>query len=480
MTVIDDTKHERNLRETFAQVVDLLDKQELVSDLTIKQGGSRPDLVQSLLTKQHLVELQRKLERLHPADVAFVLEGLPLARREMVWDLVSDDRRGAILLEVSEAVRDHLIGEMQRSEIVEVAEHLDSDQIADLAPSLPKDTVLEILNTLDNQDRSQVQTVLSFPPGSVGSLMAFDMITVRDDVTLDVVLRYLRKRRDTDDQLSQFFVVDRAGTLKGLLPLKTLIVNDPDILVGAVMEAAEMVFFTDDQARDAVHAFERYDLITAPVVNIHHQLVGVISVDAVVDFINESVQRQQLKQAGLREDEDLFGPLWKSGKNRWVWLAINLLTAFIASRVIGAFEDTIAKLVALAALMPIVASIGGNTGNQTVALMVRGLALDQLDAANVRHLFFKELGISVINGMLWGGVVGLFAYFMYGQAKLALVMTAAMLLNLLIASIAGVCIPLALHRMGRDPAFGSSVMLTAITDCMGFFVFLGLATVFLF
>jgi magnesium transporter len=207
--------------------------------------------------------------------------------------------------------------------------------------------------------------------------------------------------------------------------------------------------------------------------------VGVVSVDAVVDFINESVQRQQLKQVGLREDEDLFGPVWKSGRNRWVWLAINLMTAFIASRVIGAFEDAIAELVALAALMPIVASIGGNTGNQTVALMIRGLALAQLDAGNIRHLLFKELGISLINGVVWGGVVGLFAFMIYGQVKLALVMTTAMLLNLLIASIAGVFIPLGLHRLGRDPAYGSSVILTAITDCMGFFLFLGLAATFL-
>jgi magnesium transporter len=228
-----------------------------------------------------------------------------------------------------------------------------------------------------------------------------------------------------------------------------------------------------------VQAFERYDLRTAPVVNIHNQVVGVLSVDQVMDYVNESAQRERLSLVGLREDEDLFGSVWKSSRNRWTWLILNLMTAFIASRVIGLFEGTIERLVALAALMPIVASVAGNSGNQTVALVIRGLALNQINTGNFYRLLFKEIGISLINGLVWGSVVGFFAYLFYGKVSLAVVMVAAMMLNLLMGALAGVVFPLTLHKLGRDPVMGSSVMLTAITDSMGFFIFLGLAAMFL-
>lgn len=479
MVELEELVHQRNLQSTLDAVIDLLNKQELVSSFTARQATPRQDLLQDLLARQQLAEIERTLAQLHPADLAYVLEGLPHGRREKIWSLIKPEQRGAVLLELSEAVRDHLIGGMQGAEIIGAAEHLDSDEIADLVPSLPRDTVLQLLNTLDDKDRAQVQSALAFPAGTVGALMDLDVVTVREDVDLDVVLRYLRQRKGIPKHTDQLCVVDRDGTLKGLLPVHELLVHDPNTQVAAVMTRNPVVFHTDALANDAVSAFERYNLISAPVVNIHHRLVGILRIEEVMDFLNEAVHRERLSQVGLSEDEDLFGPIVKSGRNRWMWLSLNLMTAFIASRVVGVFEGTIGKLAALAALMPIVASIAGNSGNQTVALVIRGLALNQISAGNLRQLVVKELGIGLMNGALWGAVVGVFAFVFYFKLSLALVMTAAMMLNLLIGALAGVLFPIALHRFGRDPVMGSSVMLTAVTDSMGFFIFLGLASLLL-
>ncbi|MGE0386240.1 MAG: magnesium transporter [Gammaproteobacteria bacterium] len=469
----------RNLQSTVDDIVELLDKQALVRDVSLKQAPDRTDLVETLVARQQFVQLQRRVERMHPADVAYVLERLALERRTELWTIVPAERRGAVLLELADAVRDQLVESMAPTDIVAAAEHLDSDQIADLVPSLPKDTVVALMSALDSQDRREVGEVLSYPPGSVGALMDLDVVTVREDVSLDVVLRYLRRRDDLPEPVDQIFVVDRGGELKGLLRLKDLLTNDPDRLVSELMVREPLVFTTDDPARDAVQAFERYDLVSAPVVTGHKKLTGVLRFDAVLDHISETAENELLKQVGLREDEDLFAPVWRSTRNRWPWLAVNLLTAFIASRVIGVFEGTIERIVALATLLPIVASLGGNTGNQTVALVIRAIALEQIGRANVLRVMGKELGISLVNGAVWGAVVGAVAYLLYHSAGIAAVMTLAMILNLLIASLAGVFVPLGLHWTGRDPVHGSSVILTFITDSMGFFLFLAMATAFL-
>lgn len=475
----DEIKHQKNLQDTLVQILSLLRKQELVSELVRKQEMPRHDLVQNLIEKQHINELKKRLQQLHPADVAFILESLPLDQRQMVWDLVKVEHYGAILLEVSDAVRESLIEEMEHEELLDAAEHLDSDEIADLVPDLPKDVVFELLTSLDSRNRAKVQSALSFPEGTVGALMEFEMITVRDDINLATVIRYLQRRGEIPAQTDQLFVIDRENNFKGLLPLRSLLIHDPDLPVTEMMLSEPVFFYTDGSAREAVQAFERYDLLSAPVINAHHQLVGCLSVDAVMDFINDTSQKERLNQVGLSEEEDLFASVWKSAKNRWMWLAINLLTAFVASRVIGVFENTIQQIVALATLMPIVAGIGGNTGNQTMTLIIRGLALQQINTNNFKYLFFKELAIAFLNGLLWGSVIGGVAYVLYDKISIGIVMTAAMVLNLLLAALAGVLIPLILHSTGRDPAMGSSVMLTAVTDSMGFFIFLGLATIFL-
>jgi len=309
--------------------------------------------------------------------------------------------------------------------------------------------------------------------------MDFDMISIRDDVTVEIVLRYLRRLDEMPDHTDQLFVVNHAAQLKGLLPVNRLLVTDPDTPVSTVMQPEFTKFHPQENAQDAANAFERYDLVSAPVVDEGGKLIGRVTVNAVMDYIREETDSDRLTAGGLLEDEDLFASVWRSVRNRWTWLAVNLVTAFIASRVIGLFEGSISKLVALAALMPIVAGISGNSGNQTITMIVRALALGQITAANARKLFAKEIGVSAVNGLIWGGVVGLFAFFIYHNWQLGVVMTGAMVLSLMLAAVMGVAIPLTMQKLGRDPALGASVMITAITDSGGFFIFLGLATIFL-
>jgi len=477
MTELDESR--QRVHENLQRVTELLHKHELVESLVHRQQGPRQQLVEGLVHKLHLVELQKLLDALHPADVANLLESLPVEQRLIVWDLVKAEREGEILLEVSDAVRQTLIADMDAQELVAATEQLDTDEIADLAPDLPREVFQGVIRSLSPEEREQLRSAMSYPEGTVGALMDFDVISIRDDVTVEVVLRYLRRLDEMPDHTDQLFVVDGTGQLKGLLPINRLLVTRPKTLVTTVMRLDFLKLRPQEKAEDAAGAFERYDLVSAPVVDDRGRLIGRVTVNAVVDYIREETASDMLSAGGLREDEDLFASVWKSVRNRWTWLAVNLVTAFIASRVIGLFEDSIARIVALAALMPIIAGISGNSGNQTITMIVRALALGQITAANARKLFAKEIGVSTLNGLIWGGVVGLFAFLIYHNWQLGLVMTGAMALSLLLASVMGVAIPLAMEKLGRDPAQGASVMITAITDSGGFFIFLGLATVFL-
>jgi len=397
----------------------------------------------------------------------------------VVWDLVKADREGEVLLELSEPVREALIAQMDPAELLAAAETLDTDELADLAPDLPDDVMDDVFKALPVEEREQLRAAMSYPEDSVGALMDFDLVTIRDDVTLEVVLRYLRRLEELPDHTDQIFVVDRGELLKGVLPLHTLLVNDPERLVADLMAKDMLTLVATDKASEAAQAFERYDLVTAPVVDDKGQLAGRVSVDAVMDYIRQAAESERLNLGGLRQEEDIFSSVWASAKNRWTWLAVNLVTAFVASRVISVFEGTIEKLVALAALMPIVAGIGGNSGNQTITMIVRSLALGQMTPTNARTLVLKEIAISLLNGLVWGGIIGGFAVILYHNAALGLVMTAAMTLNLLVAALFGVFIPMLMVKLGRDPAVGFIVLVTAITDSGGFFIFLGLASLFL-
>lgn len=481
MSTQPELRRPRDLQVVTTQITELLQKCDVVSSLANREPTDSPhhDLVASLTERQNLSILRRRIGTLHPADLADVLESLPPRQRLRIWELVDTAQRGAVLIETAPGVREDLLRAMGGAEIVGATEHLESDEIADIVPDLPKDTAMQLLTALNQDERTEVQSVLQFPEDTVGSLMELDVVTLREDVALKVVLRYLRGHKDLPDHIDPLWVVNRDGVLQGSLTLKALVTHKRTALVSTAMSRNPVVLHTDDEIREAVNTFERYDLNSAPVVNKHNQLVGAVRVDKVLEYANEMAQQELLSQVGLSEHEDLFDPVWESSRRRWTWLGINLVTAFVASRVIGAFEATIEQLVALAALMPIVASIAGNTGNQTLALIIRGLALDQVNPGNLRYLLSKELAISVINGALWGTAVGLFAFLFYRDGSLSLLMSAAVLLNLLIAALAGVMIPAVLDRMGRDPVMGGSVILTALTDSLGFFIVLGLATIFL-
>ena len=435
--------------------------------------------IEQLVHKQHLNEVRARLERLHPADIAYILEALPPVQRLAVWDLVKADRDGEILLEVSEAVRESLIASMDSKELVAAAETLEADEIADIAPDLPAEVMEEVVQSLPVEERERLRAALSYPEGSVGALMDFDQVSVREDVNLESVTRTLRRLDELPNHTDQLFVIDRDQALKGTLPLARLIVSDLHLAVAAVLLSDSIRFHPEDRAEDAANAFERYDLVSAPVVDVAGRLIGRVTVDAVVDYIRQASAESQLAEAGLAHEEDIFAPVLNSFKNRWSWLAVNLVTAFIASRVIDAFEDSIGRLVALAALMPIVAGIGGNSGNQTITMIVRAMALGQIQGSTWGKLLSKEIGVALLNGVIWGTLLGGIAYAFYGNIALGGVMALAMMLNLVLAATMGVAIPWVRSHFGRDPAVGSSVLITACTDSGGFFIFLGLATLFL-
>jgi magnesium transporter len=472
-------------QRALLRVQALLEKQRRVEALVHREQTPAEDkrpLVEQLVHKQHLVELNTIVDRLHPADIAYILEALPLDDRIVVWDSVKADRDGEILLEVSDAVRETLIASMDRDELVDAVETLEADEIADLADDLPADVVEEVKQGLTAEERAQLRAAMSYPEESVGARMDFEMVTIRDDVTLEVVLRYLRRFDELPDHTDQVFVVDRDDLLKGALPLDRLLINEPDTEVAAVMKSDILTLAPLDDASEAAQAFERYNLVSAPVVDANGRLIGRLTVDEVVDVIREEGEAEALANAGLREEEDLFASVWNSAKNRWLWLALNLCTAFFASRVINAFEGTIERVVALAALMPIVAGIAGNSGNQTLTLLVRSLALGQVTGANQRRLVIKEIVIALLNGAVWGGAAAVLVFLLYRDSQHGLLlgglMFLAMVLNMLVGAAVGLAVPLALRALGRDPAIGGSVLLTFTTDSGGFFIFLGLATLF--
>src|SRR5712691_8892240 len=440
-------KELEDLQADVREVQDLLRRHRLVERLVGSQKMPKHELVESLVHRQNVAELRGKLGSMHPADIAYVLESLPLEERLVVWNLVKADRDGEILLEASDAVRETLIRSMDSQELVAAAEQLEADEIADLAPDLPDEVIHDVFQALPIEEREQLRSAMSYPEDAVGALMDFDVVSVREDTGIETVTRYLRRFDALPHHTDQLFVVDRDERLKGVLPLAKLIVSELEHNVGKVMVSDVVTLQSGDRAQEAAKAFERYDLVSAPVVDEQGKLVGRVTVDKVVDFIRSKSESELLTQAGLREEEDVFSSVWASVKNRWSWLAINLVTAFFASRVIGAFEHSI--------------------------------ELGQLQREHAKKLLAKELGVSLLNGLIWGSALGLIAYWLYQKVSLGLVMTAAMTLNLVLSAIAGVLIPLTMMRLGRDPALGSSVLITAITDSGGFFIFLGLATLFL-
>jgi magnesium transporter len=472
-------RSDARLQSGLHDVRRLLERHRLLEGLAARQEGPSRDLLRDLQHRQNIAELHKHIRGMHAADVAYVLEALPLDDRRSVWEQVPAEHAGLVFVEVAEAVRQSLVELTPRDGLVRLLATLDPEDLAYVSEVVPADVLTEVSTTLASADRTVFETTIGYDDDTVGFFMTREWVEVPDGHTVEQAIGHLRARGDLPAQTDRIFVVDARHVLVGAVPLQALLVQPPAAPIVGAMSAETPTFSPFDGASDAVKSFERYDLVSAPVVDDRGKLVGRLTVDAAMDVMRQQADLQALRTAGLREDEDLFALPFASARNRWPWLGVNLVTAFIASRIIGQFEGTIDRLSALAALMPIVASIGGNTGNQTMAIVIRALAGDRIQPTATGKLLRKELLVSLLNGGVWGLIVGVFAFGFYASAALGFVMTSAVVLNLIVAAVAGVAIPLWLHASGRDPAQGSSVLLTFITDAMGFFLFLGLATVFL-
>ncbi|MFA5683040.1 MAG: magnesium transporter [Lysobacteraceae bacterium] len=448
--------------------------------------SARPDkaarqlrLLSEALDSGRLGPVRRLVNTLAPAEIGNLLESLPPGKREIVWGLVDSEDDGEVLLHVGDEVREALIAAMDPDELVAAVEDLDIDDLADLAEDLPGQVIDEVLKSMDRENRERLERVLSYPEDTAGRLMNPDIATVRADVGIDVVLRYLRLRGELPEHSDHLYVVDRRHRLIGRVPLAALLTNDPGTPINQLIDSEQEPIRVAETAAEVARQFSDHDWISAPVVDDDNTLLGHITIDDVVDIIREQAEHQVLGAAGLDEDEDLFSPVWRATRRRLVWLGINLATAFVAASVVDSFEGTIQKLVALAVLMPIVAGMGGNAGTQVLALMIRGLALGQVGPSNLGTLIWKEARVALLNGLALGLILGVVVLAWFGDWKLSLVIFTALTLNLVAAAAAGVLVPVTLKRLGFDPALASAIFLTMVTDVMGFFTFLGLATVML-
>jgi len=425
-----------------------------------------------------LVDVRRMLNVLSSPDVAHLIESSPPRVRHVLWKMVEFEREGEILNELSDELQSHFLSDMDAAEVAQITERLEDDDVADILQQLPDRVTREVLDAMDQQDRARLERVMHFPDDCAGGLMNTDTITIRARLTLEVVLRYLRRHEEIPAMTDNLIVVNRNDQYIGLLPLRTLLVSDPSASVREMMltdiEPIPAYLPDDEVAR----LFERHDWVSAPVVDDSGKLLGRITIDDVVDVIREDADHSLMSMAGLDDDEDTFAPLLKAAPRRAIWLGVNLITAFIAASVINMFQDTIEKVVALAVLMPIVASMGGVAGTQTLTVLVRGIALGQVTRSNQAYLITRELLIGVLNGLLWAGVVAVAASLWFDDWSIGFIIAAAMVINLVTAGLSGALVPLAMKKLQIDPALAGGVVLTTVTDVVGFVSFLGLATLF--
>lgn len=419
------------------------------------------------------------LNELNPAEIAHLLESLPHNERTIIWELVDPEKEGEVLIQLGEEVRSTLIRDMSLNDLVTATEGMDVDDLADFIQSLPDRVTTQVITSLDTQHRERLEAVLSYPEDCAGGMMNTDTITVRTEVTLDVVLRYLRLLGEIPDNTDSLFVTTRDNIFVGTLPLSTILTHDPEMTVAEVMSRDTEIIKASTPSNEVAKIFETHDLVSAPVVDEKLRLLGRITVDDVVDVIRDEAEHSVLGMAGLTEEEDLFAPVFPSAKRRAVWLGINLLTAFMASWVVSNFESTLEKVVTVAVLMNVVASMGGIAGSQTLTLVIRGLALDQVSKSNRSWLISKEVIVGLLNGIGWAIVIAAIAVFWFDDLHIGIVIAAAIIINLCVAAFSGVLIPLVMRKLNIDPAIAGSVVLTTITDIVGLFAFLGLATIFL-
>ncbi len=436
-------------------------------------------MLSDALDSGRLGPVRRLVNTLNPAEIGNLLESLPPGKREVVWGLVDPEDDGEVLVHVGDEVRESLLADMDPDEIIAAVEDLDIDDLADLVEDLPDTVIDEVLKSMDRENRDRLEQVLSYPEDTAGRLMNPDVVTVRADVTVEVVMRFLRLRGELPEHTDHLYVVSRRNQLIGWVALQDLVTSEPATAINRLIDDELTAIHVSESAEGVARQFSNHDWVSAPVVDENNILLGRITIDDVVDIIREQAEHQALGAAGLDEEEDLFSPIRRAVRGRVVWLGINLLTAFMAAAVIGRFEATIDQIVALAVLMPIVAGISGNAGVQVLTLMVRGLALGQVGSSNAGILLWKEVRVAAINGLLIGSLVGGVALVWFGDWVLSLVIAAALLMTVCAAALAGVLVPLLLRRMNVDPAVAGTVVVTAVTDIMGFFSFLGLATVVL-
>lgn len=445
------------------------------ADKTVRQFK----LLSQALDSGRLASVRRMLNTLTPGEIARVLESLPPEKRTVAWGLVDPEDDGEVLVHVAEEVRDSLLAEMDTAEILAAADSLDLDDLADLLDDLPSQITEEVLRGMDRENRVRLEQVLAYPEDTAGRLMNPDVVTVRADVTVDVVLRYLRMRGELPSHTDHLFVVNRRGQYLGWLSLTQILVGQPDQSVAELIDDSQAAIRADVTAAEVAQEFENHRYVSAPVVDDDNVLIGRITVDDVLDVVREEAEHSVMSMAGMSEEQDMFAPVLTASRRRLIWLGINLLTAFFSAWVIGHFEATLEQVVALAVLMPVVASMGGVAGTQTLTLIVRGLALGQVSWDNARSLLWREIRVGLINGVVLAGAVGVVAGLWFGSWLIAGVIAAAIAINLLAAAGSGVLIPLLLRRFAIDPALAGGVVLTTVTDVVGFLSFLGLGTLIL-
>ncbi len=419
------------------------------------------------------------IEDLNPAEIALLIESLPPARRNIVWNLVSEEDDAEVLAKLNDEVRTRLMKGMDTKELLNATEGMELDDLADVVADLPESITKQVIHSLNQRDRERLEAVLSYPEDSAGGLMNPDTITVRPNVSLEVVLRYLRALGKLPDNTYSLFVVDRNDKYLGKLRISRIVTHDLIDPVRDAMDKDAQTFTAEMPATEVAREFQNLDLISAPVVDDSGHLLGQITIDDVVDVISEQADHDILSMAGLDEEDDIFAPVIVSAGRRAIWLGVNLATAFIAAAVVGMFKDTLEEVVVLAVLMPVVASMGGIAGTQTLTLMIRGMALGRVENSNARWLLTKEVAVGVFNGCIWAAVVLFITIIFFAKWDVGLVIGAAVAINLIIAAFAGVIVPLILRRMNIDAALAGGVVLTTVTDVVGFITFLGLGALVL-
>lgn len=434
--------------------------------------------VAEILDTDSFQSARNLIHTLQPAETADLLESLPQFKRKQLWSYINEDE-GEVLLEVGDEVRASLLKDINTEDLIAITEKLDVDDLADFVQSLPDQVTDEVLQGMTQQYRDRLESVLSYPKDTAGGLMDLDAITVRSDITLDVVLRFLRQKSDMPRHTDRIIIIDRFGQYQGVLPIRRLLTEAPETPVTSVMRTDVDVINVAMNEVDVARLFEDHDLISAPVIDDNNRLLGRITIDDVVDVIRENADRKLMSMAGLSQEDDYFSPVMRSMRRRSIWLGMNLATAFLASWVAGQFALALDQIVALAILMSIVPSMGGIAGSQTLTLVIRGQALGQIGRGNTRWILTKEAIIGVLNGLIWSLVVALIVTLWFGDSRVGIVIGVALIVNMSVAAIAGVLIPILLKKFDIDPAVAGGVLLTTVTDVIGLMTFLGLATLWL-